>query len=70
MLTKDKLHQLIDHMPEKFSADDIIEEIILLQKIEIGRKQIADGEYEDWEDVKKEMDSWWKSSYLNKRKVN
>lgn len=58
MLTRDKVHQLIDHMPEKFSADDLIGEIILLQKIEIAEQQIADGEGEDWEDVKREMDSW------------
>lgn len=58
MLTRDKMHQLIDHMPEQFSAEDIIEEIILLQKIEIAEKQIANGEYEDWEKVKREMDSW------------
>jgi hypothetical protein len=58
MLTKDKVMQLIDHMPETFTVDDIVGEIILLQKIEIARKQIADGEGTDWEDVKKEMDSW------------
>jgi hypothetical protein len=58
MLTKDKVLQLVDHMPETFTVDDIVGEIILLQKIEIARKQIADGEGTDWEDVKKEMDSW------------
>lgn len=58
MLTRDKLHQLINHMPEKFSADDIIEEIILLQKIEIAEQQIANGEYHTEEEMKKEIDSW------------
>jgi len=58
MLTRDKMHQLIDHMPERFSAEDTIEEIILLQKIEIAEKQTANGEYHDWEDIKKDMDSW------------
>lgn len=58
MLTREKVHQLLDHMPEKFSADDLISEIILLQKIEIAEQELADGEGEDWEDVKREMDSW------------
>jgi hypothetical protein len=58
MLTKEKIHELVDHMPDNFSTEDLIGEIILLQKIEIARKQIADGESEDWEDVKREMDSW------------
>jgi hypothetical protein len=31
------------------------EERLLLQKIVIGKQQIADGEYDDWEDVKKEI---------------
>ncbi len=58
MLTKEKVHQLVDHMPDTFSVDDIVGEIILLQKIELARKEIANGEGEDWEDVKREMDSW------------
>ena len=58
MLTKEKVHQLVDHMPDTFSVDDIVGEIILLQKIEMARKQIANGEGMNWEDVKKEMDSW------------
>ena len=35
MVTKDKVLKLIDHMPEVFSVDDIISEIILLQKIQL-----------------------------------
>jgi len=58
MLTKDKIHQLVDQMPDVFSTEDLIGKIILLQKIEIAQKEIADGEGIDWEDLKKEMDSW------------
>lgn len=58
MLTKDKVHQLIDHMPENFSTEDLIGKIILLQKIEIAQKEIVDGEGTDWDDLKKEMESW------------
>lgn len=58
MLTKEKIHELVDHMPDNFSAEDLIGELILLQKIEQARQEIANGEGEDWEDVKKEMDSW------------
>jgi predicted transcriptional regulator len=58
MLTKDKMHQLIDHMPDSFSADDIIEEIILLHKIEMAEQQIANGEFLTEEEIRKEIDSW------------
>lgn len=58
MLTKDKIHQLIDHMPDSFSADDLIEEIILLQKIELAREQISNGDFLTEDEMSKEIDSW------------
>ena len=60
MLSKDKVKELVDHMPETFSVDDLIERIFLLQKIEAGQKEIENGEGIDWEDLKKEMDLWLK----------
>jgi hypothetical protein len=60
MLTKDKVKELVDHMPDTFSVDDLVERVILLQKIELGEKQIESGEGIDWEDIQKEMDSWLK----------
>jgi hypothetical protein len=60
MLTKDKVKELIDHMPDTFSVDDVVEKIILLQKVEEGERQIENGEGIDWEDMKKEMDLWLK----------
>lgn len=58
MLTKDKVKELVDHMPETFSVDDIVGEIILLQKIEIARKQVQDGEFLTEEELDKEVDQW------------
>jgi len=58
MLTKDKMKELINHMPENFSADDIIEQIILLQKIEIARKQVQDGDFLTEEELDKEVNQW------------
>jgi len=58
MLTKDKVKELVNHMPDTFSVDDLVERVILLQKIEVAQKEIENGEGIDWEDVKKEMDTW------------
>jgi Zn-dependent alcohol dehydrogenase len=58
MLNKDKVKELVDHMPETFSVDDIVEEIILLQKIEMARKQIRNGEFITEEELDKEIDQW------------
>ncbi|MDB4924206.1 hypothetical protein [Mucilaginibacter sp.] len=60
MLTKDKVAALVEHMPDTFSVDDLVERVLLLQKIETAQKEIEDGEGLDWEDVKKEMDEWLK----------
>jgi len=58
MLSKEKVKELVNHMPETFSVDDIVEEIILLQKIEIARKQIQNGDFLTEEEFDKETDKW------------
>lgn len=58
MLTKEKVKELVDHMPDTFSVDDLVEKVIILQKIETGQREIAEGKGIDWEDLKREMDSW------------
>ena len=60
MLTKIKVAALVEHMPDTFSVDDLVERVLLLQKIEQAQKEIEDGEGMDWEDFKKEMEQWWK----------
>jgi len=59
MLTKEKMHELVDHMPKnEFTIDDIVEQMILLQKIETARKQYQNGEFLTAEELDKEIDSW------------
>ena len=58
MLTKDKVKELVDHMPDTFSVDDIVGEIILLQKIEIDRKQVQDGDFLTEEELDEEINQW------------
>ncbi|HWZ17071.1 MAG TPA: hypothetical protein VNW95_17665 [Mucilaginibacter sp.] len=58
MLTKVKVKELVEQMPETFSVDDLLERVLLLQKIEVAQKEIENGDGLDWEDVKKEMDQW------------
>jgi hypothetical protein len=58
MLTKEKIHELVDHMPENFSTEDLIDEILLLQKIEAAQQQVKDGEFLTEEELDSEMDKW------------
>ena len=58
MLTKEKVIELVEHMPDTFSVDDLVEKVVLLNKIERARKEIDNGEWIDWEDLKHEMKTW------------
>jgi hypothetical protein len=58
MLTKDKVKELVDHMPDTFSVDDLVGEIILLQKIEIAREQFKNGNYLTDEELGAEIETW------------
>lgn len=58
MLSKDKVKELIDHMPETFSVDLLAEEIMLLQKIEIAKKQIEDGDFLTEDELDAEIEKW------------
>ncbi len=58
MLTKEKMHEFVDRMPDEFTVDQMIEKIILLQKIEMAREQFKNGEFLTEEEMEKEIDSW------------
>ena len=58
MLTKIKVQELVNHMPETFSVDDMVDELILLQKIERAKKEIANGDFLTEEELDKEIDKW------------
>jgi hypothetical protein len=60
MITKGKVIELVEHMPDTFSVDDLVERVLILEKIERAQKEIENGEGMDWEDFKKEMDQWLK----------
>ncbi|WP_194972337.1 hypothetical protein [Aquiflexum lacus] len=44
MITKEKVLQTLKEMPEQFSIDDLMEKLILINKIEIGIEQVGKGE--------------------------
>jgi len=60
MLTKKKVLKTINDLPDTFSADDVIERIILLQKIEKGLEQSAKGQTHSTATAKKKLKKWLK----------
>ncbi|GAA5102764.1 hypothetical protein GCM10023210_44040 [Chryseobacterium ginsengisoli] len=59
-ITKEKLHKQIDEFPDEISIDEVIERLIMIEKIEIRKKESEDNETIDEEELKNEMERWFK----------
>lgn len=60
MLTKKKVINSMQKLPEKFSAEEAIERMILLQKIEKGISQSDKGQVISTAEAKKRIKKWLK----------
>ncbi len=60
MLTKEKVLQSIQDLPNEFSLDEIVEKLILLEKIEIGLQQVKEGKVVSNEMAKQKLKKWLK----------
>ncbi|MBL4755066.1 MAG: hypothetical protein JKY52_15900 [Flavobacteriales bacterium] len=58
MLTKEKIIQSINALPDKFSLDDVLESIVLLQKIEMGLEQSKAGQTLSTGVAKRRLNKW------------
>ena len=58
MLTKNKVKKSIENLPESFSIDQLIEQLIFMEKIEEGIKQSEEGKVISNEDIKLMIDRW------------
>ena len=58
IFTKERLIKTIQEMPDGFTAEDVIERIILLDSIEEARAQLRNGEGISDEDFYKHLPAW------------
>ena len=58
MLTRAKVLESIKHLPAKFSVDEVIDRIVLLEKIEAGLKQSKKGQVTPDEELSKKLPKW------------
>ncbi len=59
MLTKTKLIAEIKNFPEEFSIDELIEKLILIEKVEIGREQSKRGDVVSEAELEYEIKKWF-----------
>jgi hypothetical protein len=59
MITKAKLKEQIENFPEQFSIDDLIERLILVEKIEKGKSQSENDKILSENEFDEEMKKWF-----------
>jgi hypothetical protein len=57
-IPKNLLINSLESMPEQVEVEHVIEQIILLSKIERSRKQIDNGEFSTNEEVRESYKKW------------
>ncbi len=60
MLNKKKVIASLREMPDEFSVEDVFDRIILLQKIEEGLMDSANGNVHSTVEAKKKLKKWLK----------
>ena len=60
MLTKDKLRQSINKLPDSFTIDELIDQLIFIEKVEEGLEQSKERKVLSNEKVKKIIEKWSK----------
>jgi predicted transcriptional regulator len=60
MLTKDNVRKTIDRLPDNFTVDQIVEELVVLNKIDEGLKDVEKGRVFTTDQVKKDLKKWLK----------
>jgi predicted transcriptional regulator len=58
MMTKEKLIQTIQELPDSFSVEELFDKIILLQKVEIGLLQSNAGQVVTTEEAREKLQKW------------
>ena len=60
MLTKQNVIKTINSLPDKFSLEEIIDKLLVIQKIEIGIDQAENGKTISTTEAKKKLKKWLK----------
>jgi len=60
MLTKEQVINSLKDMPNRFSIDELMDKLILLQKIETGTEQSNKGETYSTQEAKDLLKKWSK----------
>ncbi|MBB1284417.1 hypothetical protein HRH25_08545 [Flavisolibacter sp. BT320] len=57
-MTKQQVLAALEDLPDKFDTHELFERILLLKKIEEGRKQISEGKTYTMDEAKEKLNKW------------
>ena len=60
MLSKKSIQKQIQNLPDEISLEDLIDQLIFLDKIEKGIEDVKANRTISNDEMKKEIDSWFK----------
>ena len=58
MLTKDKVRKSIENLPDTFTIDQLVDQLIFIEKTGQGIKQSEENKVVSNEDIKGIIDTW------------
>ncbi len=59
-MLKEKVQQVVGELPEDVDVDALVEKLYLLEKIELGERQLAEGKGVSHKEAKKRLEKWLK----------
>ncbi len=59
MLTKSLVKKQLERLPDEFSLDDLVEHLILVQKLESGLKDSDEGKVISEEELDEKIAKWF-----------
>ena len=60
MLTKSLVTKQLEKLPKEFTLDDLVERLILIQKVELGLKDLDEDKVITEEELDNEIEEWFK----------
>jgi predicted transcriptional regulator len=59
-MTKEKVLSVLNKFPQEFTLDELLERLIVIEKIDEGLQDVENGKLISHKDLKKEVKKWLK----------
>jgi len=59
-LTREQMYSTIEKLPNRFSVDELIEQLIFIKKVEKGLEQSQNGQINNKEQTRNRLSKWLK----------